>query len=248
MKVSLSFEKTCSKDVSIMVDTLRASTTITVALNNFKEIIPAFTPEQAITIAKEKNAIVAGERKGKKIDGFDIGNSPESVENYKTDKEILVLTTSNGTRVIENMDSTVLIGTFTNAKSVAKAGLEIAKEHIDVVMAGFKGDFTLEDYLGAGEILYWIEKELNKNKIEKSDKEIKWKDKTGLSEYAKSAVLASRDEKLVNEYIKNKTKSGKRLRYLGQNKDVEFCLKRNISENVAIYRDGKLVLYKNRCE
>ena len=47
MKVSLSFEKGSSKDLSIMVDALRASTTMTVALDKFKEIYPAYTPEEA---------------------------------------------------------------------------------------------------------------------------------------------------------------------------------------------------------
>ena len=44
MKITLSFEETISGDVSIMVDALRASTSITMALNNFKKIIPCFTP------------------------------------------------------------------------------------------------------------------------------------------------------------------------------------------------------------
>ena len=53
MKVSLSFEKGYSKDLSIMVDALRASTTITIALDKFKEIYPVYTPEEAIEIASK---------------------------------------------------------------------------------------------------------------------------------------------------------------------------------------------------
>ena len=48
-----------------MVDALRASTTMTVALDKFKEIYPAYTPEEAIEIAKEKDAALAGERTGR---------------------------------------------------------------------------------------------------------------------------------------------------------------------------------------
>ena len=48
MKITLSLEKTISNDVSIMVDALRASTTITLALNNFNKIIPCFTPEEGV--------------------------------------------------------------------------------------------------------------------------------------------------------------------------------------------------------
>ena len=76
MKITLSLEKTISNDVSIMVDALRASTTITLALNNFNKIIPCFTPEEAFKLKKLENGIIAGERGGEIIDGFDIGNSP----------------------------------------------------------------------------------------------------------------------------------------------------------------------------
>lgn len=53
MKITLSFEKTQTKDTSIMVDALRASTTITLALNNFNKIIPCFTPEEAFELKKK---------------------------------------------------------------------------------------------------------------------------------------------------------------------------------------------------
>ena len=146
------------------------------------------------------------------------------------------------------MKSTVLIGTFINSKSVAKAAVELAENHIDVVMAGFNKDFGIDDYLAAGDILYWIEKELNdskdpKTKIDEYDGKVYWKELDGLSEYAKSAVIGSRDEELSKKYIKN-CRSGKRLNYLGYSEDVEFCMKRNISTNVPIYKNGILELYK----
>lgn len=52
MKVTLSFEESESHDVSIMVDALRASTTITLAMNSFDRIIPCFTPEEALELKK----------------------------------------------------------------------------------------------------------------------------------------------------------------------------------------------------
>ncbi len=229
MKVTLSFEKTSSSDVSIMVDALRASTTITLALNNFKRVIPCFSAEEAFELKEELNGIVAGERGGKMIDGFDIGNSPQKVENFKTDKETLILTTSNGTRILENMNSTVLVGSLVNAKTVGMASTRLAKHHIDVVMAGVKGEFALDDFLAAGEILYWICQNLKKYE---------------LSEYAKAAILASRDYEAVKEGFRN-SRSGKRLIEIGYMKDVEFCLSKNISDNVAIYENNELKLFKD---
>ena len=76
MKVTLSFEESASSDVSIMVDALRASTTITLALDNFKRIIPCFTPEEALDLKENIGGVLAGERNGKQIEGFELGNSP----------------------------------------------------------------------------------------------------------------------------------------------------------------------------
>ncbi len=229
-----------------MVDALRASTTITIALDHFKEVIPAFTPDEARELAKEYDSVLAGERKGQKIEDFDLGNSPCQIKNYKTDKESIVLTTSNGVRAMENMKDSkhILVGGFVNAQSVAKAAVELAEEEIEIVMGGYNREFAIEDFLAAGEISYWIQKELEeRNIIQTNDgSDYRWKNRKGLSEYALSAVLASRNKEMSDELIL-KSKSGKRLRYLNYSDDVELCMKRNISENVGIYKDGKIVLY-----
>lgn len=226
MKVTLSFETTVSSDVSIMVDALRASTTITLALNNFKKVIPCFTPEEAFRLKEEYDGVVAGERGGKMIEGFDIGNSPKKVEQFKSEKDTLILTTSNGTRILENMNSTVLVGCMVNAKSVGKTSTEIAKDHIDVVMAGVKGNFALEDFLASGEIIYWICQNLDNYK---------------LNDYAKAAIIASRDYEALKDGFLNSA-SGQRLTELNYKEDVEFCYSKNICENVAIYKNNELKL------
>lgn len=229
MKVTLSLETTTSSDVSIMVDALRASTTITLALNNFKKIIPCFSPQEAFKLKEEVGGIIAGERGGQMIEGFDIGNSPQKVEMYESPSDVLILTTSNGTRILENMNSTVLIGSMVNAKAVGIKSTELARSHIDVVMAGVNGKFVLEDFLASGEILYWICQNL---------------DDCEISEYAKSAILASRDYESVKEgFLTSRT--GKRLTELGHKKDVEYCLLKNISENVAVYENNEITLIKD---
>ena len=175
MKITLSFEKTQTKDTSIMVDALRASTTITLALNNFNEIIPCFTPEEAFELKKEINGIIAGERSGKRVEGFDVGNSPKDVENYDTDIETLILTTSNGTRILKDMNSTVLVGSMVNAKA---------------------------------------------------------------------AIMASRDYDALKEGFYN-CNSGRKLSRLKSKKDIDCCVLKNISENVAIYENNILKLIKD---
>lgn len=235
MKITLSFEKTTTTDVSIMVDALRASSSIVLGLNNFKEIIPCFTPEKAFKLGEEYNAILAGEREGIKIKGFDIGNSPKAIETYKIPpekKDTLILTTSNGTRILKDMKSTVLVGSIVNAEAVGKKSIEIAENEIDVVMAGYKGNFALEDFLASGEIIYWIEKELTDNSIEFE-----------ISDFAKAAILASRDYENVKKAFYN-CNSGRKLKKLNSQDDVTYCVQKNISDNVAIYKNGKLKVFK----
>ncbi|MBR7050702.1 MAG: 2-phosphosulfolactate phosphatase, partial [Methanobrevibacter sp.] len=214
-------------DVSIMVDALRASTSITVALNNFKKVIPCFTPEEALELQEKIGGVVAGERNGKQIEGFDIGNTPVGILNYESDEDTLILTTTNGTRILESMNSKVLVGSLVNAESVAKASCRLADDHIDVVMAGVKGKFAIEDYLAAGEILYQICEIL---------------DEYELSEYAKTAIMASRDYDALTEAFMN-SRTAKRLIELDNLKDVEFSCQKNITENVAIFKNNELKLY-----
>lgn len=246
MKLSLSFEKGSSKDLSIMVDALRASSTIIFALDKFKEIYPVYTPEEAMEIAKEKDAALAGERTGRTIEGFELGNSPGEMKEYNGGKDSLVLTTTNGIRVLENMESEiVLIGSFVNAKACAKAACKLAREHIEIVMGGFERTFAIEDFLAAGEILYWIQKELEEENKLNIDDIAYFKDESGMTEHALSAIMASRDKEKV-EKVSIKSKSGRRLAYLGYEDDVNLCVKSNISENVGIYKDGKITLYESQ--
>ena len=227
MKVTLSFEESSSSDVSIMVDALRASTTITLALDSFRRIIPCFTPEEALDLKEKVGGVLAGERLGKQIEGFELGNSPSAIKDFKTSQDTLIFTSTNGTRILQNMSSNVLVGSLVNANAAALKSTQLADEHIDVVMAGVRGQFAIEDFLAAGEILYWISESL---------------DECELSEYAQTAIMATRDyESLKDAFLNSRT--AKRLIELNYRDDVELCCLKNISDNVAIYKNNELTLY-----
>ena len=125
------------------------------------------------------------------------------------------------------MNSKVLVGSLVNAKATGEKAAEIAEDHIDVVMAGVRGEFAIEDFLASGEILYWICQSL---------------DECELSEMAKAAILASRDYNSMKREFYN-SRSGKRLSKLGYKKDITLCCRKNISENVAKYENNELTLY-----
>lgn len=218
MKVSLNLENSHSNDVTIVVDALRASTTIITALENFQTIIPVKNIEDATKLASEHCSVLAGERGGAAVKGFDTGNSPVEIQNFSG--EVLVLTTTNGTRILEGLKSKVLVGSFVNAKAVAEKAIDIAENHIEVIMAGVNGRFAIEDFLGAGEIISNLQ-----------DQE--------LDELALASVLASQDKKAVNEAVKN-SKSAQGLYELGLGEDVDFCLKRNLYDTVPVYKNGKV--------
>ncbi|MBU4534678.1 MAG: 2-phosphosulfolactate phosphatase [Euryarchaeota archaeon] len=222
MKISLSLEKSYSNDLSIMVDVLRASSTITVALDHFQQVVPVIDQENARKISEKLNAVLAGERRGATLNGFNAGNSPWEIQKFNG--ETLVLTTSNGTRIMEGMNARVLIGCFNNAKAVARAAQEISRDHIELVMAGVEGRFAIEDFLGAGFIMKYL-----------PDEE--------MDEFARSAVLAIENLEKVDKSIFN-SRSGQRLKILGFEKDIEFCLKRNISNNVPIFHQNIITSYR----
>lgn len=216
MQVSLSLERSTSEDVSIMVDVLRASTTITIALETIPCIIPALEIEEALVMAPKHQAFLAGERGGATIEGFDAGNSPLEIQ--KLSGKTLIITTSNGTRILEGIKGRALIGSFINARAVAQKAMEIADNHIEVIMAGVRGRFAVEDFLGAGEIISHLK-----------DQE--------LDEMAQASVLAVENPQLVDKTVKNSI-SAQNLVKLGFKDDVDFCLRRDISHIVPVFKDG----------
>jgi 2-phosphosulfolactate phosphatase len=218
MKVSLSLDKSYSEDVAIMVDVLRASTTMTVAMENFGRIMPVKSIEEAEKLAVKYDAVLAGERRGAAIKGFDVGNSPVEIANFNGD--VLVITTSNGTRILEGMKAKVLVGSFVNAKAVAKKAMDMADNHIEIVMAGVEGRFAIEDFLGAGEIIG--------NLID-----------CNLDENALAAYMSSCNHTMVTNAILN-SKSARRLTELGLSNDIDFCIKRNIYDMVPVYENGRI--------
>ena len=82
---------------------------------------------------------------GATIEGFDTGNSPLEIQKFSG--KTLIITTSNGTRILEEIKGRALIGSFINAQAVAQKASEIAGDHIEVVMAGVRGRFAIEDFL-----------------------------------------------------------------------------------------------------
>lgn len=138
----------------VVIDVLRASTTIVHALEaGAAEIIPCADVDEARRIAAEfppGAALLGGERDGLPIEGFDLGNSPTEYVPQRVEGRTIVFTTSNGTRAMVRCHRAelVLVGSFVNATAVFE---ELAgKEQIHLICAGTLGQYSRDDILLAG--------------------------------------------------------------------------------------------------
>lgn len=230
MNIKTSLYNSTTDDTAIVIDLLRASTTICVALRNFNKVIAVDNNDDAFKIKdKYDDVILAGERNLEAIEGYDITNSPKIVEESHGD--ILVLNTTNGTQVIENIkkhdsNTNILIGSSINAHAVASRALSTAGDEIELVMAGRRKQFNMEDCVGAGLIIHEIISEAEKRDI-----------KLELEESALACMLLTEDKKRAIELI-TASNAAERLGKLGHDDDVKICSQLNAIDYVAVYENG----------
>ena len=141
--------------VGIVVDVLRATSTMTQALAaGYRRVLCCAEVEEARALAaREGRARLAGERRLEHIPGFDFGNSPREVA-ASPEGETLVLTTTNGTRLLVSAAARfeqVYVGSLLNLDAVAAAAREHG-EDVAVLCAGVLGELALDDAYCAGRI------------------------------------------------------------------------------------------------
>jgi len=141
---------------AIVVDLLRASTTIVHALGNgATKVIPVATVDQAKSLAAStpERLLLAGERNAVRIEGFDLGNSPLEYASERVRGRGIVLTTSNGTAAFSKVAaaSAVLVGCLANLSAAVERARSIGNP-VKIVCSGDDGAPSLEDTLAAGMI------------------------------------------------------------------------------------------------
>lgn len=142
--------------ISVIIDIFRATSTITTALHNgAKCVIPVASVEECISIgAALDNSITAGERDGKVAEGLQYGNSPLEYPPLFIQGKTLVLTTTNGTRLLHMIKdaSEILIGSFHNLHALSEYLLK-SNKNVLLGCASWKDRFNLEDTLFAGAVV-----------------------------------------------------------------------------------------------
>lgn len=153
----LSAVPTPTDDIYIVLDVMRATTTLAVMFERgARRVLAADTIEQARMAAQTiPGRFLCGERHTKALPGFDYGNSPAQFAQLDLANREFILTTSNGTRALFAcpQDSTRLAGSFYNAQAVASYALDLARKrqsNISIVCAAEYGYFALEDASCAG--------------------------------------------------------------------------------------------------
>ncbi len=152
-----------SGGTAVVIDVLRASTTITYALDAGAEtVIPCLEVEDAMALAehfRHDEVVLGGEREGVPIEGFQLGNSPEEYTPVSVGGKTVIFTTTNGTRALlhARVADEILIASFVNARAVARQLFD--REHVNIICSGTDGRITEEDVLLAGLLVERLQRE-----------------------------------------------------------------------------------------
>ncbi len=151
-EVALLPERDLSATTCVVFDILRATSSMVTALaHGVREIHPVCTIDEARALrARMPEAVLAGERHGERIDGFDIGNSPFEYRDLAG--RTLISTTTNGTVALRAAERAqrVLVGAILNLGALAEELRRAAPERVLLVCAGTFAEFALEDACAAG--------------------------------------------------------------------------------------------------
>lgn len=214
--------------IVVVIDIFRATSSICYGFENGAlEIIPVATVEECKSY-EGQDYLLAAERNGEVVEGFDFGNSPFSYTKEKVQGKKIVLTTTNGTHAInqaKNADQ-IVIGSFLNLDAIAD-WLAAQKSDILLLCSGWKNKFNLEDTLFAGAVVHKLKKTI----VHFCDAAIAAED------------LYLKAKPNLREYL-YKSSHSQRLKELDIEADVQFCLKENICTVIPVLNEHKLIALK----
>jgi len=213
-----------SRGPIVVIDALRMSATVIVALHLGMEVIPIATVKEALAL-KDKGNLTAGERGGKKLPELDFGNSPTELltlggrSDGLTGKS-LALTTSNGVAsllAVANHPAPVLIGSPLNLSALATWIKNETPEELSLLLAGVDGRTAQEDAVAAALLL------------ERLDEPI-------------PSTLPAPMRFADLETLFLSTPSGQRLISLGYEQDVRLCASVDRYPIIPVFRGGRLTV------
>jgi len=218
-----------SDRVVAVIDILRATSVMVQAISQgASEIIPVETVEKAFQLAKTfppNTTLLGGERESRKIEGFDLGNSPREYQGEKVRGKRLILTTTNGTKAFHAVSSgkKVLVGSFLNITAVAERCFELNQD-LFIYLSGDEGNFSLEDTVCGGMLIDRIIK--------------KGKRSFPLTDASRSAhILFQKFEANIVESF-HLSQHGRNLVDRGFEEDLPYCAQVDMINMVPVFKDG----------
>ncbi len=217
-----------SNSVIVIIDVFRATSTIAAALyNGAKYVIPVDSVPKAMEISKNIGGIAAGERDGKIAEGLEHGNSPLEYSREFIEGKTLVLTTTNGTRLLQmaldkNAD-TIISGSFPNLSAVCDY-LVHEKKNVVLGCAGWKDRFNLEDTLFAGAVIHEVRKQFTIH--------------CDSSLMAETMYMKHRNN--LEVFAPKLTHYHRLVERFGLIEDIRYCLTPDIASVLPLYAEGRL--------
>ena len=154
-------------DIAVVIDVLRATTTIAWALKNGADSIQVFADLDLLKKSAKKwdvnKRLMLGERGGKKIEGFDLGNSPLSVTRKTVLGKRLFMSTTNGTKSLKKVQHAkhLFAMGLPNRKAIAEKIISLNSENVIILGSGWEGSYSLEDSLAAGALTSYLKTNCN---------------------------------------------------------------------------------------
>ena len=211
--------------IAVVIDIFRATSCMCYGLaNGAQAIIPVAGLDECLSY-REQGYLLAAERDGQVVPGFDFGNSPFSYTEDKVAGKTVVLTTTNGTQAIQQCRDAkaLVVGSFLNISPLTD-WLSQQPHPILLVCAGWKNHFSLEDTVYAGALVH----RLKTDTLELDDAALA----------AESLYLEGRND--LAEYL-GKAAHSKRMQHLHINEDITFCLQEDQVSVIPILNGRELV-------
>lgn len=220
-----------SNSVVVIIDVLRATSTIATALHNgASSVIPVATVQQCIELGESVGGITAGERDGKVAEGLTYGNSPFEYPRSFIENKVLVLTTTNGTKLLhmalDRGAPEIITGSFPNLSAVCEHLIESDK---DVLLgcAAWKDRVNLEDTMFAGAVISTIKSHFNIL--------------CDSSAIAENIYLEAGEDRFGFMKNRNATHYHRLMKY-GLEKDIRYCLTADGANVLPIFKGDRLVI------
>ena len=214
--------------IVVIIDVFRATSTMATALyNGASKIIPVDSAELCIEMGKQTGGITAGERDGKIIPGLSYGNSPSEYPRSFIENKTLVITTTNGTKLLhmalKQGAKEVITGSFPNLTKVVNF---LKEQNANVILgcSGWKNRFNIEDTLFAGAVIEAI--------------------KDQFTIHCDSSFMANQLYNMhkndMPNYIKTLT-HWHRLAAYGLEEDMQYCVSIDVAPSLPIFKNGALI-------